>query len=137
VASAGFGNGIAIAPQQSPSRGSVQSTGFGDAAPAATTEAKQRVAAPVSRTPVEILAKPNPAYTEEARRLKIEGDVKLRVVFQASGELQILGVTQGLGHGLDEAAVAAARRIKFRPAREGDRPVDQAAVITIEFKLAY
>jgi len=138
VASAGFGNGIATSsPQQpGPQRG-VQSTGFGDVAPVANTEARPRAQAQAAMTPVEVLAKPNPVYTEEARKLRIEGNVKLRVVFLASGELQILGVTQSLGHGLDEAAVAAARRIRFRPAQEGGRAVDQPAIVTIEFKLAY
>jgi TonB family protein len=136
VASAGFGNGVATAAPEQPQRRAVQSTGFGDVAPAAQGEARQRTVA-VSRTPVEILAKPNPAYTQEARSRKIEGEVKLRVIFLASGQLQILGVTQGLGYGLDEAAIAAAQKIRFRPAREGDRAVDAPAVITIEFKLAY
>jgi TonB family protein len=139
VASAGFGSGIAIAaPEQPAVRRSVQSTGFGDAAPAANSESKQRTASTgVSRTPIEILAKPNPVYTEEARKLRIEGNVKLSVIFLASGELQIVGVTQSLGHGLDEAAVAVAKRIRFRPATEAGRAVDQPAVVTIEFKLAY
>jgi TonB family protein len=143
VASAGFGNGISKGDPHargSSGRGGVQSTGFGDATPSAggtgAAPAPAR-AAKAERLPVEIQQKPNPAYTEEARRLRIEGNVKLRVMFAANGEMQVLGVLQGLGHGLDEAAIAAAKRIRFRPAREGGRPVDEPAIVTIEFKLAY
>lgn len=143
VESAGFGNGVSKGDPNargSTGRGGVQSTSFGDAAPTAGGAGSPGPAARSSkseRTPVEILHKPNPLYTDEARQLRIEGDVKLRVVFAASGELRVLGVTQSLGHGLDEAAIAAAQRIRFRPAREDGRAVDEPAIVIIEFKLAY
>ncbi len=144
VESAGFGNGVSKGdpnPRSSPGRGGVQSTSFGDAAPSAGNAGAPSGAAlrtaKAERVPVEILHKPNPAYTDRARQLRIEGNVKLRVVFAASGELRILGVTHGLGYGLDEAAVAAAQKIRFRPAREDGRPVDEPASVTIEFKLAF
>jgi TonB family protein len=140
VASAGFGNGVAVGgPERRSSPGEVRETSFGDAAPtaAAGSPAPRPAASAPVRTPVEILAKPNPKYTDEARRLRLEGEVKLRVVFAANGELQVLGVLQGLGHGLDEAAIAAARQIRFKPAREAGQAVDQSAIVTIEFKLAF
>jgi TonB family protein len=143
VESAGFGNGISKGDPNargSAGRGGVQSTSFGDAAPSAggagNTVAASRTTKP-ERTPVEILHKPRPTYTEQARQMRIEGEVKLRVVFAASGELRIVGVTAGLGYGLDQAAIAAAQKIRFRPAREDGRPVDEPAIVTIEFKLAY
>jgi TonB family protein len=85
---------------------------------------------------VEITSKPNPVYTEEARDLHIQGDVVLRVVFRASGQIQILGVSQGLGHGLDEAAVRAAQAIQFKPARRNGQPTDTTATLQIVFQLA-
>ena len=60
----------------------------------------------------------------------------LEVVFVASGELRVVRVVDGLGHGLDEAAVDAARRIKFTPARRGGRPVDYKATLRVVFRLA-
>jgi TonB family protein len=144
VTSAGFGNGVAQGnpgARSSSGRGGVASTGFGDAAPSAGGSGRPSpvAAQPAKsdRIPVEILHKPNPSYTEQARQKRIEGNVKLRVIFTAAGELRILGVLQGLGHGLDEAAVSAAQKIRFRPARENGRPVDEPAIVTIEFKLAY
>lgn len=143
VESAGFGNGVSKGDPNargSAGRGGVQGTSFGDAAPTAGAPANSNAAARTAkpeRTPVEILHKPRPTYTEQARQMRIEGNVKLRVVFAASGDLRIVGVSAGLGYGLDEAAIAAAQKIRFRPALENGRPVDEPAIVTIEFKLAY
>jgi TonB family protein len=87
--------------------------------------------------PVEILSKPRPIYTEEARKLRIQGEVLLEVMFRAAGDVQVVRTVRGLGHGLDEAAEDAARHILFRPARRGESAVDAAAVVHIAFELAY
>ena len=117
---------------------SVSTGGFGDTA--ATTEAPRRERKKKRSenpdTPVEIVAKPKPEYTPEARDLQVEGEVVLRVVFVANGELRVVGVVEGLGHGLDEAAVDAAKKIEFKPARRDGQPVDYSAVLRIVFQLA-
>ena len=87
-------------------------------------------------TPVQIVEKPQPQYTKEARDLKIEGEVHLKVMFQADGSVRVLQVVQGLGHGLDEAAEAAAQKIRFRPAQRDGRPCDMTATVHILFQLA-
>ncbi len=86
--------------------------------------------------PVAIQSKPAPVYTEEARRLRVEGDVVVQVVFSATGEIRIVGVVKGLGHGLDEAAVAATRQIRFTPARRDGQFVDYPATIHVVFALS-
>ena len=97
----------------------------------------QPVAAKVSPiTPVAIQSKPAPVYTEEARRLRVEGDVVVQVVFTAAGEIRIVEVVRGLGHGLDEAAVAATRQIRFTPARRDGQFVDYPATIHVVFALS-
>ena len=97
----------------------------------------QTVAAKVSPlAPVAIQSKPAPVYTEEARRLHVEGDVVVQVVFSATGEIRIVGVVKGLGHGLDEAAVAATRQIRFTPARRDGQFVDYPATIHVVFALS-
>ncbi len=141
VASVGFGNGIAIgnSDHNSPgSRGVVQQGGFSDARPVSELPRVERAAlqTPVT-TPVQVLAKPNPVYTDEARQLKIEGEVLLEVVFQANGDCRVLRVLRGLGHGLDEAAARAARQIRFRPATRSGQPVDSTASLHVVFQLAY
>jgi len=88
-------------------------------------------------TPVEIISKPNPAYTEEARQLKLEGEVLLEVLFGANGQLHVNRVVRGLGHGLDEAAIAAANKIQFKPAARNGSPTDSTAIVHVIFQLAY
>ena len=140
VASAGFGNGVAIQPTGGGggNRGTVKAGGF-ETASTGTAEAPKAKPAEAAGAiqPVVILAKPNPVYTEEARKLAIEGDVLVEVVFTAAGQVQVGRVVRGLGHGLDEAATRAAQQIRFKPAQQGGRPVDSPAVVHIQFQLAY
>jgi TonB family protein len=141
VASAGFGNGIAQPGQgdgRSNGRGAtVQTAGF------ATQQFNQSAARPQqaetgpATTPVEIISKPNPVYTEEARQLRLQGEVLLEVSFGANGQLHVNRVVRGLGHGLDEAAVSAANRMRFKPAQHDNQPVDSTAIVHVVFQLAY
>jgi TonB family protein len=140
VASAGFGNGIATGNNSgavSASRGTVRQGAFGDADVAVATPAKPKTTEAVARTiPAEITFKPRPVYTEEGRQLKVEGEVLLDVVFSANGQIRIMRVVQGLGHGLDESAIHAAEKIQFKPALKDGRPTDFEAVLHIVFELA-
>jgi TonB family protein len=64
--------------------------------------------------------------------------VLLEAVFTASGQVEVQRVVRGLGHGLDESAMSAARAIRFKPARTADgQPVDSTAIVHIVFELAY
>jgi TonB family protein len=60
-------------------------------------------------------SKPEPSYTEDARRNQITGTVVLKVVFTGKGRVTNINVVSGLSHGLTERAVAAARQIRFIP----------------------
>jgi len=82
----------------------------------------------------QILARPVPGYTEEARRAHIEGAVKLSVVLDASGGVSDIRVARGLGYGLDEKAVEAARQLRFVPAEKDGHPV--SVRVSLEFKFA-
>jgi TonB family protein len=137
VASTGFGNGTAVPPPSGGKRGAVQTSGFGDQTVAAEAPKKKAASGEGAPTPVEILEKPRPEYTAEGRKLKIEGDVVLEMVFLANGSVQVNRVVSGLGHGLDEAATRAAQQIKFKPAKRDGRPVDFPARVRIEFRMAY
>ncbi|MBV9885840.1 MAG: energy transducer TonB [Acidobacteria bacterium] len=134
VQSSGFGNGTAI-QDGGPKKGAVATSGFANQTVADNTPKPKAVES--ATTPVELLEKPKPVYTEEGRSLKIEGDVALDVVFQANGTVQVSKVVSGLGHGLDEAAVRAAQQIKFKPAKRDNQNVDFPARIRIQFRLAY
>jgi TonB family protein len=137
VASTGFGNGTAVPPPSGGKRGAVQTSGFGDQTAATEAPKKKAASGEGAPTPVEILEKPRPEYTAEGRKLKIEGDVVLEMVFLANGSVQVNRVVSGLGHGLDEAATRAAQQIKFKPAKRDGRPVDFPARVRIEFRMAY
>jgi len=138
VRSTGFTGAAEDGPAQATGTGqtSVSTGGFGDTVAVAQPRPARRKPIPNPDTPVEILSKPRPAYTAEARELRVEGEVVLNVVFVASGETRVLGVVQGLGHGLDEAAIDAARKIEFKPALRNGQPVDHTAVLRIVFQLA-
>lgn len=61
-------------------------------------------------------------YPEEAKRLRIEGQIKLEVVVAADGTVTEVNVIKGLGYGLDEAALAALKACRFAPAElEGQK----------------
>ena len=137
VASTGFGGGIATETAPS-SRGAVRQAGFGDADVPAPPTVQSRPAAQAAQkvVPAEILSKPVPIYTDEARSKRIEGEVLLEVVLEATGKLRVLKVVRGLGHGLDDAAVHAAEQIRFKPALKDGQPSDSTAVLHIIFQLA-
>ncbi|MGO9640219.1 MAG: energy transducer TonB [Candidatus Acidiferrales bacterium] len=139
VASTGFGNGTANPPPAGGGahHGTVQSGGFAnESVTQADTPKPKRAEAEADVQPVVILAKPNPVYTDEARKLGLEGEVLLDVVFPASGPLRVNRVIHGLGHGLDQAAIRAAEQIQFKPAISEGRPVDFPATVHIVFQIA-
>jgi TonB family protein len=137
VASTGFGGGVATSDPHA-SRGVVRQAGFGDADVPAPPTVQSHPAAPAAAKIVlpDILAKPKPVYSEEAKAQRIEGEVLLEVVFEASGKLRVLRVVRGLGHGLDEAAVQAAEHVQFKPALKDGQPSDYTAVLHVVFQLA-
>jgi TonB family protein len=138
IASAGFGSGIAQPGQGDGRRNGqgVQASGF-TAQQIATNTTKHNLDDTTGSTfPVEIVYKPTPKYTDEARKLNLEGEVLLEVRFGADGELRVNRVVRGLGHGLDEAAVSAAGKIKFKPAQRNGSAVDSTAIVHVTFQLA-
>jgi TonB family protein len=58
------------------------------------------------------------------------------VEFTATGRVRVLRVLQGLGYGLDEAAVMAAEQIQFAPARHDGQPIDSHGRLRIVFRLS-
>ena len=141
IASTGFGNGISQAGQgdgRANGRGAIQTAGFGaQQVTQGGVKPQQPVDSGPPTTSVEISYKPNPIYTDEARQLKLEGEVLLEVMFGANGQLHVNRIVRGMGHGLDEAAMAAANKIRFKPALRNGSPVDSTAVVHVVFQLAY
>jgi len=137
VVSSGFGNGVAVSDSR-PARGVVRQAGFGDADVPAPPTAGSRMtqAAAPKIVPAEILWKPVPIYTEEARKLKVEGEVLVEAVLEASGSVKVLRVVRGLGHGLDEEAMREAGLLRFKPALRDGQPSDSTVVLHVVFQIA-
>jgi len=158
VATGGFGTGTAAIRGIGQATGTVATGGFGSTTGSPrgvpggtgtgevqTSGFERRASAPVQAaeaptkpnyTPVEITYKPEPEYTDEARSARIQGTVTLELEFSATGEIRVLRLMRGLGHGLDEAAERAARRIRFKPAQSDGRAVDSRAKVQITFQLS-
>jgi TonB family protein len=139
VSGAGFGTASADNPAPARTQPKTECAGFGDTIIGhdAARSNRAMIPQPSEFTPVEITYKPRPAYTDEARRLQIEGEVVIEAVFTASSAVEIVRIIRGLGHGLDESAIAAVRSIRFNPAKQRGRPADSTATVRMRFELAY
>ena len=78
---------------------------------------------------------PQPPYSEQARAAQIEGKVRVQITVDESGNVVDVKLVQGLGHGLDEAALAAARAARFEPALQCGKPVRATFNIGMRFTL--
>jgi TonB family protein len=82
-----------------------------------------------------VLSKPEPQYTEEARKNQITGTVVLRAVFTSGGQVSNIRAVSGLPYGLTERAIAAARQIKFSPATKDGHAVSMYIQLEYNFNL--
>jgi len=86
-------------------------------------------------TPPKLISKHEPDYTPEARALKVEGQVTLRVMVDVDGSARDIKLIKGLGYGLDEAAVSALSQWQFQPGTRGGVPVAVVATIEVNFRM--
>jgi protein TonB len=70
-----------------------------------------------------LMNRPQPLYTEEARKNKIQGTVRVRIMVGSDGRVKRASIVTGLPDGLNEMALQAAHRMQFRPATKGGQPV--------------
>jgi TonB family protein len=136
VASAGIPGGNGASPIGGTGNpGRVASAGFPGLTAASNTPS---AAAPAESktTPPVLLSHAKPEYTSEALKLKIQGDVVLRVTITTGGQMVVHNVIHGLGHGLDESAMKSAPTYKFRPATQNGQPVEYTTNIIIKFQTA-
>jgi protein TonB len=117
----------------------------GEAAPASTVQvSKKLLAAPAPKGPdacadppvkPKVLSISQPAYTQDARDASIAGKVRVELTVDATGHVASARVLEGLGHGLDEAALAAARAATFEPGTRCGKPAAATFVIAMRFAL--
>ncbi|HEU0119088.1 MAG TPA: energy transducer TonB [Bryobacteraceae bacterium] len=82
-----------------------------------------------------VLSKVEPEYSEEARKAKFQGTVMLYIEVDENGKPKNLRVVRGVGLGLDEKAIEAVSRWKFRPGFKDGKPVTVAATVEVNFRL--
>jgi TonB family protein len=82
-----------------------------------------------------LISKPEPQYTEDARKNQIVGTVVLKVVFASSGQVTNIRTVSGLPFGLTDRAIAAARQIKFVPATKDGHQVSMWMQLEYNFNL--
>jgi TonB family protein len=82
-----------------------------------------------------LIIKPEPAYTEDARKNEITGTVVLKVIFSSNGSVVNIRTVSGLPYGLTEKAIDAARKIKFIPAAKDGKFVSMWMQLEYNFNL--
>jgi TonB family protein len=82
-----------------------------------------------------LLNNPQPRYTDEARRAKVQGTVSIILLVNENGDVDSVLVLRGLGLGLDEQATEVARNMKFSPATKGGQPIPYWKKVSVEFNL--
>ncbi|MFN0138936.1 MAG: TonB family protein [Pyrinomonadaceae bacterium] len=86
-------------------------------------------------SPLKIISKPKGRYTDAARVANVQGTVVLRVTFLASGQIGSISTVKGLPNGLTESAIAAARGIRFEPAKVNGVPQSVTRTLEIGFAI--
>jgi TonB family protein len=81
------------------------------------------------------LYRPEPEYSDEARRARLQGTVGLDMVVDETGRPRNIRVVKSLGLGLDEEAVKAAAKWRFKPGMKDGKPVPVTAHLDVGFHL--
>ena len=82
-----------------------------------------------------MLSKVEPEYSEEARKAKWQGTVVLQLVVDDQGRPQNLKVLRSLGLGLDQKAIEAVEKWRFKPGMNKGQAVKTRAVVEVNFRL--
>jgi len=121
----GSGSGGGVGSGKGPGVGPGQGGGFGGGL--------YKIGGGVS-DPVPIF-KPEPEYSEEARKAKFQGAVLLAIVIDETGHTRDIRVLRPLGLGLDEKAIEAVTKWRFRPSMKDGHPVAVMANVEVNFRL--
>lgn len=129
----GTGSGGGIGSGKGGGIGSGTGPGFGPGSGGGFGDGVFRIGGGVS-SPVPIF-KPEPEYSEEARKAKFQGSVMLSIVIRADGSTSNIRVVRPLGLGLDEKAIEAVTKWRFRPSTKDGRAVAVSANVEVNFRL--
>ena len=132
-ASNGPGSGGGIGPGKGGGIGTGTGPGFGPGEGGGINGGVFRAGGGVSAP--TLLFKVEPEYSEEARKAKYQGVVLLYVEVDPAGKAVNMRVLHSLGLGLDEKAMEAVKKWKFKPGVKDGRPVTVQAQIEVNFRL--
>jgi TonB family protein len=137
----GGGVGMGTGTGMGPGRGSSGNTGGGDLniggggpGPGGVDYSRPFRQNEVTRKAV-ITFKPEPGFTEWARRFNVTGVVRLRAILHSSGTMQSISVVKSLPHGLTRKALDAARQMRFQPAQKDGQAVSQYIVLEYNYNI--
>lgn len=133
LASNGQGSGGGMGSGSGGGLGSGNGNGFGPGSGGNTGGGVYRIGGGVT-APVA-LNEPEAEFSDEARRAKYQGEVMVTIIVDAQGNPQNARVVRPIGMGLDEKAVEAAMKYKFKPAMKEGHPVPVYLTIAINFRL--
>ena len=128
---AGVGGGVGTGA--GPGLGAGQGSGIGDGSGGGTGGGPCQPGNGID--PPTLLREVKPAYTDEARRKAIEGNVVLQIVVRADGSVGDVKVVHTLAAGLEARAVDAVRQWRFSPARHQGSPVDVLVEVSVGFSM--
>ncbi len=83
----------------------------------------------------ELIYKVDPEFSEEARKAKFMGIVLVNLIVDQNGNPQNVHVLRGVGMGLDQKAIDAVKQYKFKPAKEGGKPVPVEMNVQVDFQI--
>jgi len=86
-------------------------------------------------TPPTLLSKTEPEYSEDARKARLQGTVLLRIVVDTQGVASNIAVSKSLGLGLDDRAIDAVKKWKFKPGKVNGKPAAVEAYVEVNFRL--
>ena len=149
----GGGQGSGVGTGQGSGRGSGQGSGLGSGSGGGvgTGNGNDRGSGDEGRNPpppppvkpqpvgvtekIKFISKPRAGYTDEARTNQIQGTVRVRVQFLPSGQIGSVSPVSGLPYGLTEQAIAAAKQIRFEPAKKNGVPIQSVAIVEYNFNI--
>lgn len=131
--SSGPGDGGGIGPGHGRGVGVGDGPGAGDGQDGGTGGGPHRSGG--GMTQPQLIYRVEPEYSEEARKARFEGVVILEAIVRRDGVIDLVRVTRSLGFGLDQNAVDAVKKWRFRPATKNGTPVDVPLRVEVSFNL--
>jgi TonB family protein len=133
----GDGNGHGVGPGSGPGFGPGNGGGYGGGAnqPGGGPERPYPVGGVGGLSAPTCPVRPEPTYSDDARKARVQGTVVLDSIIQKDGTINVNGVSRSLGYGLDDAAREALRSWKCNPGRLNGQPVAVQIQIVINFHL--